>query len=434
MINEPPETPHTPFPAESTTRVTVVSGNVDLSWQSSDPNVGDAVLFDVYLGTAPGALSLISSGNTNNSYTASLAEGMTYYWQVVANDYEFSTTGPIWSFTTDGPPPDLSVSSFTSSPPGHVNEGNIVTFTATIVNQGAGAMIDALTMELVMDNVVFATANIDTILLASETVEISGTWVYAEGVYILSATVDTLDTVTETDETNNTLTMVVTDIVDQEPPQLVSSWPAQNSFVRQADHVSFTLVDRHNLVDVQTTLDGFRMEGSNGEITGSIIYEGNNFIFTPDTALADDSYTVTISVADNLTNSGQRFFVFVVDSVPPAKPIITGGTVASGLIQERPTLNIIHLFIAPLTGTREADTSLWVNGEQIVSVGSSAWATQLSLLVGDNTMEVWSVDRAGNESTRAWVDIRLESEKALELEYDYSGSGRLKSIFPVNRY
>ncbi|MBN2212004.1 MAG: trypsin-like peptidase domain-containing protein [Sedimentisphaerales bacterium] len=59
-------------------------------------------LFDVYLGTSPGSMSLVIQDTPLYYYTPStLTNGQTYYWKVVAKNSCSQITGPTWSFTVE---------------------------------------------------------------------------------------------------------------------------------------------------------------------------------------------------------------------------------------------------------------------------------------------------------------------------------------------
>jgi PKD repeat protein len=77
---------------------------VTFTWTGGDPDPGDTVVYDFYLGitNAPGQFA---SGLDTESYTTTLTEDTTYYWKVEATDGIDVTVGPIWSLTT-GPDTD----------------------------------------------------------------------------------------------------------------------------------------------------------------------------------------------------------------------------------------------------------------------------------------------------------------------------------------
>jgi hypothetical protein len=78
--------------------------NLILSWQGGDPDDGDRVLYDVYLGVGTEhhiEMERVSFNQKDTSYTPQgLWYDTTYYWQIVARDREGAETqGPRWSFT-----------------------------------------------------------------------------------------------------------------------------------------------------------------------------------------------------------------------------------------------------------------------------------------------------------------------------------------------
>ncbi|MBN1360062.1 MAG: hypothetical protein JW993_05700 [Sedimentisphaerales bacterium] len=89
--------PAAPVPADGATGIE--SGM--LSWAA--PLLGENPVYNVYLGTDPNALALVSEGQTETSYDAGALKAdldfsTTYYWQVTVNG-----EGNVWSFTTAGP-------------------------------------------------------------------------------------------------------------------------------------------------------------------------------------------------------------------------------------------------------------------------------------------------------------------------------------------
>jgi len=142
--NSPPFVPKNPNPANGAVNVTLTDGSLTVTWVGGDPNPWDTVTYDVYIGTAADNLSMVASGIDTESYLLpDLEEGITYYWQIIARDNgDLETSGPVWQFTAQGPPPDLVVASITWDPSANIEPGQEVTFTATIQNNGNGPAVD----------------------------------------------------------------------------------------------------------------------------------------------------------------------------------------------------------------------------------------------------------------------------------------------------
>ena len=95
----PPYTPSNPTPSNHATDVDI---NADLSWTGGDPD-GDTVTYDVYFEAGdPTPDELVSYHQTGVTYDPGTMNANTkYYWQIVAIDnYGYTSTGPIWDFTT----------------------------------------------------------------------------------------------------------------------------------------------------------------------------------------------------------------------------------------------------------------------------------------------------------------------------------------------
>jgi len=100
--NLPPYEPSDPNPPDGATDVTIYK---ILSWTGGDPNIGDPVIYDVYLGDSSPP-PLVAEDLTYEAYDPGTMElGTTYYWQIISEDSGGLTTeGPIWSFTTEEEP------------------------------------------------------------------------------------------------------------------------------------------------------------------------------------------------------------------------------------------------------------------------------------------------------------------------------------------
>ena len=81
-----------PSPADEETDVLL---DATFSWDGG----GDT--YDVYLGTDPGSLVLISNDQADETYDPGLLDSaQTYYWRVDATDIGGTITGDVWEFTT----------------------------------------------------------------------------------------------------------------------------------------------------------------------------------------------------------------------------------------------------------------------------------------------------------------------------------------------
>lgn len=97
--NNPPNTPNNLNPTDGATDASV---DVDLSWTGGDPDEGDIVTYDVYFGITTSPQKILNNQSTTTHDHGTLDYDTTYYWKIVAWDnHDASTSGPMWSFTTE---------------------------------------------------------------------------------------------------------------------------------------------------------------------------------------------------------------------------------------------------------------------------------------------------------------------------------------------
>ena len=103
--NEPPNEPYNPDPEDGETDVSIFK---TLSWAGGDPD-GDKTYYDVYFEAENPDPELVSEDQTSRSYDpGQLDYETTYYWKIVAEDiFGEIVEGPVWSFVTQVPVPDL---------------------------------------------------------------------------------------------------------------------------------------------------------------------------------------------------------------------------------------------------------------------------------------------------------------------------------------
>lgn len=110
-VNSNPDVPTTPVPVLN---AVAVSCTPTITWKATDPEVDDALTYDLYLGTATTPTVVVASGLTDPEFivTSALTAFTDYYWKVVVNDpYGGQNVSPVWKFTTGA----LPISKFTGN-------------------------------------------------------------------------------------------------------------------------------------------------------------------------------------------------------------------------------------------------------------------------------------------------------------------------------
>ena len=410
--NTPPFAPKSPNPANGEVRVPAIGGVVTVNWLGGDPNPWDTVTYDIYFGDAADNLVIVYTDTDVTSVQMSgLLTGTTYYWRVVARDNTGAeTSGPFWHFTTDGPPADLVVADVTWTSPENLAAGQTITFIATITNTGTGPVVDAFQVAFKIDGVSIGSVSTGSILQVGESIQVSRTWTAKAGDHTLEVAADSGGKVSESDESNNSLLRTLPTIIDPTPPVMTGSVPNDGAFLQTVNQISFSLVDQYGVVDDAVVIASVAVLGGGQPVSGTVFESNDQFTFVPEIApLTDGIYQVALTAADVSGNTQVYSFSFTVDQQPPAPPIITGGTVVTGLIQVRPFENRSNTAVITLTGTRDADTSVWVDTIRKVDVGSGDWSVALNLPQGASALEIWVQDTAGNRSESVWVDILIDS-------------------------
>lgn len=128
--NTPPNVPSDPHPVDGAVDV---GKKTHLSWTGGDPDPGDKAVYDLYFGTDVNPGLIASDLQMPNYKTYKLENFTQYFWYVVAKDEnDASTTGPLWTFTTndcDCDPPNQP------SGPSRVRNRHRYNYTTKIMNQ-----------------------------------------------------------------------------------------------------------------------------------------------------------------------------------------------------------------------------------------------------------------------------------------------------------
>ncbi len=95
--NNPPDPASEPEPADGETGTAL---NLILMWTGYDPD-DDQLWYDIRFGTtSPPPLVVEDHSDDWWEIPYTLDENQTYYWRIDSKDYEFTTPGDVWNFTT----------------------------------------------------------------------------------------------------------------------------------------------------------------------------------------------------------------------------------------------------------------------------------------------------------------------------------------------
>ena len=111
--------------------------------------------------------------------------------------------------------------------------------------------------------------------------------------------------------------------------------------------------------------------------------------------MEDSLYTVDLQLEDHFSNrSTAKHYSFTLDTKVPAVPVVS------------PVSSPTHKPIQIISGTKEADAALLLNGSQIVGhTAQTTWTYSANLSAGDNSFSFAARDRAGNQSDPVTVAI-----------------------------
>ena len=95
--NNPPSAPSLISPANAATNIAL---NTNLTWQASTDADGDAIAYDVFLGTTNPPTTKVSTQNSTSYTPSGQANATKYYWKIVAKDGNAETSSDLRNYTT----------------------------------------------------------------------------------------------------------------------------------------------------------------------------------------------------------------------------------------------------------------------------------------------------------------------------------------------
>jgi len=182
---------------------------------------------------------------------------------------------------------------------------------------------------------------------------------------------------------NESLSITANIILDVISPMV----PTLNSIISPTN-ISTQILGGTKEVDTTILINGSEVISINSEATWSYslhLTEGTNSIF--------------ITSCDSAGNeSASVSTIIVLDTGAPVAPTL--GAVVSP----------INISPQNLSGTKESNTSIWINNIEIIPINSSTnWTYDFNLSEGENDIFITSQDSAGNESGEVTAKIILDT-------------------------
>jgi parallel beta-helix repeat protein len=182
------------------------------------------------------------------------------------------------------------------------------------------------------------------------------------------------------------------------PPQILSYFPVNlNIEINEGDSVKFEIqgtdVDLNTTLDYRWFLEGESISNSSG------IGSASKSTWKYFSEYGDCGIKIAkVLVSDGEFEDNVQWKITIKDITPPNQPILNNVT--------SPT----NVSLQILTGAKETNSSIWINGIEAVSLNSSIdWSYSLPLIEGENNLSITSRDISGNESTAVIANIILDT-------------------------
>ena len=126
--------------------------------------------------------------------------------------------------------------------------------------------------------------------------------------------------------------------------------------------------------------------------------------FTASVPLVNGVNMLTAATSDGIGNTTTRSIHVFVPPPTALPPMPTVGTVGDPIPSVTTQASIM------IGGTKTTDTSIWINGTQVVGLNNqTTWSATLSLVEGDNELAVVAKDATSTPSTSAIVNIVVDN-------------------------
>jgi len=181
------------------------------------------------------------------------------------------------------------------------------------------------------------------------------------------------------------------------PPQILSYFPGSlNVVVNEGESIKFE-VQAHD-IDLNRTLSYQWFLNGKLVLDSTVSGDGSKSSWIYSASYGDYSQKIVkILVSDGELEDYIQWNITINDIFPPAQPTLD--TVLS------PT----NVSPQTLSGTKESNTSIWINGVEVISVNSNTtWSYSFNLAEGENNISIISKDTVANESNKIYAIIILD--------------------------
>lgn len=202
-------------------------------------------------------------------------------------------------------------------------------------------------------------------------------------------------------------------VVEKIKPTIKLVTPSNGAYVtNNKQPITFQITDEAGgsgvkLSTVKLKIDSTTYTATSTGMVTTAITNGYKFVYTPQSALADGSHSITISASDNDGNAASSVSgTYTIDTVPPT---LTISSPANGYITNKAALTV--------SGTTNDATSspitltILLNGtdQGTVTVGSDgSFSKSITLVEGTNNIVVKAEDGAG-QTTSITLSVKLDT-------------------------
>ena len=182
------------------------------------------------------------------------------------------------------------------------------------------------------------------------------------------------------------------------PPQIFSYFPANLNFeINEGSSIKFEV--QTNDIDLNTTLSFQWFLNGKLVLDSTVSRDGSKSSWIYSASYGDyGQKIVKVLVSDGELQDYVQWNITINDITLPAQPTLN--TVTS------PT----NIPTQTLSGNKESNTSIWVNGAEVISINSdTTWSHPYSLSEGTNNISITSRDTVGNESSAVTAIIILDT-------------------------